>query len=193
MSNEVSPISFEMCLPIEEHAWTVMTWRNDPVTLSMSFHRGPKLWEAFWSEYQDTYFLNRPELRPVFALLERKRIGFLKFNPVPHPFGLPRSTVDISINIAPASRAKGLGRKVIAACLEHLRSRGVESVYAEVLAHNDTSIKTFTAVGFKPIGRKDKLNPDSGETDRVQQFVAELTAPGLIGPDGGSSSRDAKP
>jgi RimJ/RimL family protein N-acetyltransferase len=190
MSSEVSPISFEMCLPTEEHALMVMTWRNDPMTLSMSFHREPKLWETFWPEFQETYFLNPPELHPVFARLEGKRIGFLKFNPVPHPFGLPRSTVDISINIAPASRAKGLGRKVIAASLEHLRSRGVGSVFAEVLAHNEASIKSFTAVGFMPIGTRDKLNPDSGETDRVHQFVAEL-ATGLIDPDGGSP-RDAK-
>jgi L-amino acid N-acyltransferase YncA len=190
MSNEVSLISFEMCLPMEEHALTVMTWRNDPTTLSMSFHREPKLWETFWPEFQETYFLNPPELHPVFALLEGKRIGFLKFNPVPHPLGLPRLTVDISINIAPASRAKGLGRKVIVASLEHLRTRGVGSVFAEVLTHNEASIKSFTAVGFMPIGTCDKLNPDTGETDHVHQFVAELAA-GMSGSNGGSS-RDAK-
>lgn len=180
MSDEVNAIVFETCLPIEEHARTVMKWRNDSVTLSMSFHRRKKVWATFWPEYQKTYFPDRPALHPVFAVLGGQRFGFLKFSPVEHPCGPPGKTVDISINIAPEWRGRGLGRKVVNASLRHLRAAGVESVHAEVLAHNEASIRTFQAAGFRSLGPKDKLNPESGAIDRVLQFATELCGPPAV-------------
>ena len=43
-------IYFERCYPIEDHAKQVMEWRNDPITLSMFYHREPKIWSDFWIE-----------------------------------------------------------------------------------------------------------------------------------------------
>jgi len=106
VSYQMSAIVFETCLPIEDHARIAMAWRNDPVTLSMSFHRREKIWESFWPEYRTTYFSGAPDLHPVFAVLDGERIGFLRFNPVPHPSGLPHRTVDLSINISPSGAAR---------------------------------------------------------------------------------------
>jgi HAD superfamily hydrolase (TIGR01509 family) len=179
VSYEMSAIVFETCLPIEDHARIAMAWRNDPVTLSMSFHRREKIWESFWPEYRSTYFSGGPDLHPVFAVLDGERIGFLRFDPVPRP-GLPHRTVDLSINISPQWRGKGLGRRVIAAALERLGSLGVESVHAEVLIQNHASIRTFEAAGFQLLGRADKPNPETGEADRIVRFVAELWKPQAI-------------
>ena len=180
VSYQMSAIVFETCLPIEDHARIAMAWRNDPVTLSMSFHRREKIWESFWPEYRTTYFSGAPDLHPLFAVLDGERIGFLRFNPVPHPSGLPHRTVDLSINISPTWRGKGLGRQVIAAALERLGSLGVESVHAEVLIHNHASIRTFKAAGFQLLGRAEKPNPETGESDRIVRFVAELWRPRAI-------------
>src|SRR5258707_1999075 len=100
-------LSFEICEPLTEHARLIMDWRNDPVTLSMSYHREPKVWESFWLEYQSSYLGERPG--PVFLVDKGERVGFLRFRSVPHPTGLLGKVVDISINLAPDRRGKGLG------------------------------------------------------------------------------------
>jgi N-acetylneuraminate synthase len=153
-----------------------MQWRNDPTTLSMIFHREPKVWETFWPEFQRTYFLNRPEINPVFAVLQGKRVGFVRFDPIPHPHGLSGSTVNTSINISPDSRGKGLGRRVLRAMLSHLKSRGIDSVHAEILAHNKASIRAFEAAGFRSIGSKEKLISDTRETHQVECFLVDMTS-----------------
>ena len=174
MSRGDTKISFEVCQPVEEHANQVMMWRNDPATLSVFFHREPKIWESFWPEYRDTYFAHGARLHPLFALANGERVGFLRFNPVSHPRGLPAVTVDISINLSPSVRGQGLGAKVLKAGLEYLRGKGVDSVYAEVRVHNHASIGAFKAAGFVFIGEKEKWIPDTGESHAISCFVADL-------------------
>ena len=45
-----SDLTIELCRPIESHARQVMDWLKDPLTLAMSFHKGPKTWDEFWPE-----------------------------------------------------------------------------------------------------------------------------------------------
>lgn len=175
MSKQDDAISFVVCRPIEEHARQVMEWRNDPTTLAMFYHHEPKIWATFWPEFCNTYFVHAPALPPLFALSHTQRIGFLKFSPVKHPNQLSGLTVDISINIAPTARGKGLGTRVLTACLNYLREQGVKSVYAEVLFHNTASIKAFHAAGFAAFLQTEKYIPDTGETHSIQCFLADLT------------------
>ena len=169
-------ISFEACQPFEEHARLVMTWRNDHVTLSSFFHQQPKLWERFWPEFRNEYFTHQAALRPLFALIGGERVGFLRFCPVAHPYALSGLTTDISINIAPNHRGRGLGTKVLIASLQFLLNRGIDSVYAEILLRNQASIKTFEAAGFLFLGEENKLITDSGEVHRISRCVIDLVA-----------------
>lgn len=168
-------VSFESCSVVEVDARQVMKWRNDPATLAMSFHHDPKTWEHFWPEYRDRYFSHPDYPLPVFAVHEGRRVGFLRFEPVPHPAGLHGRTVDVSINIAPESRGRGLGTAVLRAALDHLARQGVDTVYAEVKVENAASSKAFAAAGFTEIGPFRKLVADTGEQCDVIRFVAELT------------------
>jgi sialic acid synthase SpsE/L-amino acid N-acyltransferase YncA len=174
MSKIDRPISFEVCRPIEDHAKQVMTWRNDPATLAMSFHREPKNWNSFWPEFRDTYFDSRVP-GPLFAVVDGSRAGFLRFNRVSHPQGLSGSTVDISINLAPECRGKGLGTAILITALEFLAANDVDSVYAEIMPDNSASVKAFTAAGFLPLGKRSKLVPDTGETHSIFCFLADLS------------------
>lgn len=168
-------ISFSACRPVEADARQVMVWRNDPVTLSMSRHREPKRWEGFWPEFRDDYFAVEAALTPVFALTGEERIGFLRFVPVEHPLAMNRRTVEISINIAPEWRGKGLGTAVLRAVLGYLRAWGGDSVYAETREGNAPSRKAFAAAGFRDIGMVEKRIPDTGERCRMIRFVFDLT------------------
>lgn len=169
-------ISFETCRPLEAHARQVMAWRNDPTTLSVSFHREPKQWDLFWPEYRDVYCGVAGSLAPVFALADGRRVGFLRFQPAPHPQNLAGRTVDISVNLDPQARGRGLGTEVLKAAMTYLAGRGVDCIYAEVRSGNEASLKVFTKAGFSPIGAAEKTIADTGETCTIERFTTELTA-----------------
>ena len=56
--------------------------------------------------------------------------------------------------VAEAGRRRGLGRALVEAILERLRSRGVRQVYLEVRESNAAARALYTAFGFKEVGRR---------------------------------------
>jgi sialic acid synthase SpsE/RimJ/RimL family protein N-acetyltransferase len=166
-------LSFEICEALPEQARLIMDWRNDPVTLSMSYHREPKVWESFWHEYRSSYLAERPS--PVFLVDKGERVGFLRFKSAPHPSGLSGKVVDISINLAPERRGKGLGSAALKAVSAYLLSLGIDTIYAEVRPENTASYRAFAGAGFLDLGLAIKRVPDTGETCDIHRFVIELT------------------
>jgi sialic acid synthase SpsE/RimJ/RimL family protein N-acetyltransferase len=166
-------LSFETCEPTADHARQIMNWRNDPVTLLMSYHREPKVWDSFWQEYRQHYLSETP--RPVFVLDKGKRVAFLRFKRTQHPNGLTGKTVDISIMVAPQRRGQGLGSATLQAASGYLLALGVDSVYAEVREENKASYRAFIRAGFTDLGLAKKQVSDTGETCNIHRFVEELT------------------
>ena len=169
-------ISFEPCRALEAHARLVMAWRNDPTTLAMSYHREPKVWDRFWPEYVGEYLRPTTSPGPVFVLADGERIGFLRFRTVPHPRGLGGLTTDISINLAPRARGRGLSAPALRVALGYLRDLGVDAVHAEVRAGNTASLRAFELAGFETLGPARKRIADTGEDCDIVGFVAELTS-----------------
>ncbi|MBL6945320.1 MAG: GNAT family N-acetyltransferase [Rhodospirillales bacterium] len=168
-------MSLEICRPIEEHARLIMAWRNDPHTLNMSFHREPKVWDAFWPEFRDTYFAH-PALPPMFVRADGERVAFLRFVPVSHPEQAGGAVVDISINVAPAARGCGHGRAALKQGSEHVqRCAGVDCVVAEIRVENEGSKRAFDAAGFRFFDETDKTVQDTGERCRIATYILDLT------------------
>jgi sialic acid synthase SpsE/RimJ/RimL family protein N-acetyltransferase len=168
-------VSFERCELVPDHARLVMAWRNDPVTLAMSYHREPKVWETFWHEYRMSCVSD--QVRPVFILENGERAGFIRFRRVPHPDNLPGLTVDISINIAPAKRGEGLGQLALSAVRTYVaEDHGVDTLYAEVRKENRASRRAFQGAGFTELEPATKHIPDTGENCQIDRFVAELNS-----------------
>ncbi len=168
-------ISFETCRPVEDHARQVMAWRNDPATLAMSYHHAPKQWDSFAAEFRDGYFGQGDDPPPAFALVDGQRAAFLRFQRIPHPHGLAGNSIEISINVAPERRGRGLGTRILAAALIDLKARGIDSVYAEVRRENAASRKAFATAGFAVLGEAGKHVADTGEHCLIDRFLAELT------------------
>jgi len=63
-----------------------MDWRNDPDTLTQSFHSAPKVWPDFYQEFIHEYLLDS-SLPPLFALEKGKRVGFLRFRRIDDLWG----------------------------------------------------------------------------------------------------------
>jgi sialic acid synthase SpsE/RimJ/RimL family protein N-acetyltransferase len=168
-----SEVQFECVRPIESHARLIMEWRNDPATLRMSFHTAPKEWKSFYQEFLQEYFV-LPELPPLFILLKGERVAFLRFRPdrnlqYPH-----RKRCEISINVNPAKRGKGIASLVLQEVKSWIANQGFDEIYAEIKAENHISRKLFVAAGFKEIGQMHK-KLEAGESVPIHAYVYDLT------------------
>jgi mycothiol synthase len=74
-----------------------------------------------------------------------------KVHPVA-PGGSPVGEVYV-IGVAPAAQGSGLGRRLLAAGLEHLRSRGVGEVVLYVEADNTAAVRLYQSFGFTHASR----------------------------------------
>lgn len=166
------PLRFEKCQATEGDARLVMAWRNDPVTLAMSYHRAAKSWDDFWPEFRDSYCGGQPA--PLFAVVEGVRAGFLRFRPAPHPGGGAGRCTDISINLAPEVRGRGWGTAILKAAAGYLRAEGVKTVLAEVRRENTASARAFEAAGYRPLGPGETEVADTKERVLILSFILEL-------------------
>lgn len=169
-----STLSLEICLPNEVHARRVMDWRNDKHTLMMFYHREPKRWEDFWPEFRDSYF-SEPKLPPLFVLADGEPVAFLRYQTASHPEGDKGWMVDVSINVAPSARGRGLGVAALKLGSAYLKRFGVDCVLAEVRIENTASLRAFEATGFRNIGETEKHIVKTGERCRIVRFVQDLT------------------
>lgn len=172
----MSDTSFEWAQATEEHARLVMEWRNDPTVSQASLNQNPKTWPAFFEEYKNSYF-SCARLRPLFFLLDGKRVGFLRFDPFvdekqPHLRGC-----SVSIMMVKEVRGQGLGSRVLREIQPVARSLGYDVLYAEIRPENEGSIRAFEKAGFsfwkeESISRKDLSAPV-----RIQKYRLSLLPP----------------
>lgn len=167
--------SLEMCRPVEDDARLVMAWRNDADSLAMSYHHEPKVWDSFWPEFRDGYF-DEPMLPPMFVRADGERVAFLRYQPCRHPEGAGGRTVDVSINVAPEARGRGVGKSALPLGSEYLqRVADIDCIIAEVRIENERSRRAFLAAGFRLIGEAEKLVADTGERCRIVRYAHDLT------------------
>ena len=167
-------ISLECVRPIESHARLIMQWRNDPDTLAMSFHTQPKQWESFYPEFINSYFAF-PDLPPLFIWYEGQRVAFLRFTPVPDPVDRTRRCCDISINVAPQWRRKGIGQYILSEAKSWVAQQGYDDLYAMVKKENAISIKAFLHAGYTQLDDFLYTVPDTDEQIPICRFLAPLT------------------
>lgn len=168
-------LSLEICRPIETHARIVMDWRNDPHTLAMFYHHDAKTWDSFFQEFRDDYFSD-PSLLPMFVRCDGELVAFIRYQQAQHPAGENGRAVDVSINVAPGARGRGIGSAALRLGSNYLRNTaGVDCVIAEVRQENIQSCRAFTAAGYREMGEAEKLIGDTGERCRIVRFVHDLT------------------
>lgn len=167
------PLDLVPCRGTKDEAQLVMRWRNDPTTLRMFYHHEPKRWPDFWEEYRERYLAD-PTLPPAFAVHEGQRVAFLRFQRVPAPGETREPAADISINVDPAARGRGLGVRALVACDDYLAARGVKTCVAEVRLENLASRRAFARAGWRVHDEIEKEVVDTGERCRVERLVREL-------------------
>jgi N-acetylneuraminate synthase len=161
---------FEVVRPIETHAMLVMGWRNDPVTLQMSFHSEPKHWDAFFEEFKRDYFCY-PDLPPLFIWLGSRRVAFIRFRRCLSPADPMRKCCEISIIVEPSQRGKGVGTACLKEVKEWLKQQKYEHIYAEVKPENIASQKMFERAGFERYSDCLRTHEDTGEEVILLRYI----------------------
>lgn len=141
-------IIFELIQPLQEDVATLCSWRNDPLSLKMSFtYTAPKTVETFFPEFIRNYFSLR-NLPPLFAKLEGKRVGALRFDPSEDAL---YPSCEISLIVAPEKRNQGIGAAILQTIEPFLKRQGIAKVVARIKPENIASIKTFSRAGYAEV------------------------------------------
>lgn len=174
MANNFGRYGFEVVLPTEDTMRLIMAWRNDPETLEMSFHHQPKTFHQFHGEFLNRYF--RVRLLPsLFFLKDGERVAVLFFSEIIHPENLRRRCCEISINVAPMYRAKGIGTICLTMVQNWVLNQGFDDIYAEVRKENIASQKAFERAGFEKLSDFLKVIEDINEPIPICRYLARLS------------------
>ncbi|GAB4238380.1 MAG: hypothetical protein Tsb0021_18110 [Chlamydiales bacterium] len=157
-------------LPNEEDGQLILSWRNDPLTLRMSYHSQKKTWEEFSHEFYSQYFIH-PELPPFFAGRRGKKVGLIRFRYVEDPVNPKKRCCDLSLVVDPEARGQGLGSCILQSLIPWLKTRPIDTVLAEIKVENEASLKTFVRAGFQELDRVDKYIEDIGQWVRIARFI----------------------
>jgi RimJ/RimL family protein N-acetyltransferase len=128
-----------------EHITVVWEWRNDETSRYMSLSSDYVPWEQHQQWYTRT--LSDP-LKKLFIYEEDgEPMAVVRFD-------LAGNDAEISINVAPAHRGRGIGTRAIRAMVQKLIdvSPEIRSITAIVKKSNEGSLNAFTKNEFKPGG-----------------------------------------
>ena len=118
----------------DEDAKLIMEWRNDKDTLQNSFNQSPYNWNDFQTIFYNKYFEN--QLCPLFATYNNEKIAFIGSMDTSD-----KKTIDISININPKYRNKGIGGEIVNSL--HRYCQDWDSWWAQSDSWNKSAQKMF--------------------------------------------------
>ena len=127
----------------------VLSWRNDPLTRSMS-RAQDEVEEAPHLEWFEGA-LSDPRRTLLIGELNGQKIGMVRFD--------HGEETEVSININPACRGKGLSRALLTQSMAWARG----TIVAEIRPENLASRRLFEDAGFSFDGVRDDLRRYVGE------------------------------
>jgi RimJ/RimL family protein N-acetyltransferase len=130
-------------LATDDDSLLILRWRNDPVTRAVSRNHDP----VPWADHQPWFHKAiRDDARAVYIVeLGGQPVGTVRFDQE------TATLWEVSINLAPEARGRGLGKAVLAAAEQAFAPthHGV-SLKATVLGGNAASAGLFEGSGYRP-------------------------------------------
>ena len=165
---------FIHCEDNVDDAYLIMTWRNDPLTLRMSYHSLPKKWPAFYDEYRSNY-INDPKYPSYFAFSNNTKVAFIRISKPDDPKYAEENFGQINIMLDPNYRFLGFGTKILTQFISYMNTVGTYSgLYAEIKKENEPSKRAFKKAGFALTDEIEKYIQDIPETFAIERYIRTL-------------------
>lgn len=122
----------------------VFHWRNDPLSISMSFTSTKISFDdhAKWFEAS----LRDTDREIYIGFLRDIKIGVCRFD-----YNSDNQHSYVSININPSQRGLGYGRRLLSQCIHRYRDVRESDLIAEVSPKNVASLELFKGAGFNTL------------------------------------------
>lgn len=126
---------------------TLYEWRNDPRTRIASRNRDAIPFNVH-VEWLHAVLLDPGRILLIGETEEHVAIGTVRFDARADG---PGSAFEVSVNVAPSHRGRGLSRHLLLTAEEHLREAvGGPTVLANIRPENAPSLKLFRSCGYTP-------------------------------------------
>ena len=121
---------------------SLFDWRSDEISRAMFFNESsPSIEEHnIWLEKS----LSNVDRTLYIGELGDEKIGMCRFD-----FKQSERLADVSINVSPTSRGRGLGKKLLFESVECYLEKNKHNLLAKVKPNNLASLKIFDSVGFE--------------------------------------------
>lgn len=113
----------------------------------------------------------------LVAVQDGAVLGFATYAQFRAGLGYARS-MEHSINLAPAARGLGLGRRLMAAIEDHATARGMRAMVGAVTASNAASLQFHEALGYQVVGRMPQVGWKFGRFHDLV-LMQKLLGPGV--------------
>lgn len=132
-------------LATKEHSKVIWEWRNDATTRAMSLNQDLVSWENHQSWYERVLINNNRHLYVGYT--DNILFGMVRFDKCENQ----DHTYEVSINLDPQQRSKGLGKLLLIKVIEQFWNQVADAslILAEIKKENDASRKVFQNVGFR--------------------------------------------
>jgi L-amino acid N-acyltransferase YncA len=118
-----------------------------------SFETDVPTWEAW-----DAGHLDVPRL---VAEAGGRVVGWLAVSLV-SPRQCYRGVVEHSVYVAAAARGRGVGRALLERLVADASSHGIWTIQTSIIASNEASLALHAAVGFREVGRRERIAQRDG-------------------------------
>ena len=127
-------------------------WRNDSKTIANSISKSAVSYSSHFKWFNNMINEADSEIFIAYDKKEKTRIGMVRFEKK------YRNIIEVSINMNPDFRGRGLGRKFLSSSIEKLLQKTPSFVInAKVLVDNYRSKRLFESCGFVVTSTKDKI------------------------------------
>ena len=137
-------INIKLIKATKQHSKLLWNWRNDPITRKMSRNTQKISWKehSLWLEKK----LTDQSSKIFIGMNNDNPIGVLRFDRCE----INKTTYEISINISPLNRGKGIGKKLLIKGIEQFLKEVIDCkiIKAEVKNFNIPSNNLFRSCGF---------------------------------------------
>ncbi len=123
-------------------------WAEGIDTRNATFETETPTWESFDAS-------RHPEHRHV-ALLDQRTVGWATLSPVsrrPCYAGVAEN----SVYVASSARGRGVGRALMEELVARADAGGIWTIQTSVFPENDASLKLHERVGFRIVGRRERI------------------------------------